>query len=365
MVVLSFLAASFLLTLSSPSLPQHAQPQPQELELTKQQQRSEKICPLINNNVGSDFASSGFTSFLCKGRRDGDGGEWMKHLPSSPLTTSFLVDVPSFSKERSDEVSTLSHIFITSTENIHLHPHERLESGKYGYNQAEQTPLSDSSFSPGSSYSSSDSSSSSSERSSLEQWVRAKPGTRVIAHRYDIKPSNRAYVTDVLDGNGPWRASLKKDGPVRVHNKTAEAAAAAAENDKNEEEVIVVFTPGQTSGSLCVIVPWLRACFSGNSIPTLMYTGGSAEGDALIQFASNRGGVTKQASSIEKLANEYCGGGSEGEQGAKGHSYFDVLYPSKGDVLELEEGKGKNDGRGFLLKNLAKKLRSLAGKEGD
>lgn len=197
-----------------------------------------------------------------------------------------------------------------------------------------------------------------SSRSELEAWWRALGGGdddddekardfAVVAHRIDVPRDSRPYVTQILDGYGPWAwngTAFEETGrPLtvlewdedRVKEFMMESDDTDTDEDAAEEEqrklrasvrekerdrhLLAVYAPGHTMGSVCYVFPKSRTCAAGFAIPE---DTDSPRLDAKGYVSTNRGTVERQVDSARRLAEDYA-------------DRFDAVLPSRGGAMLL------------------------------
>lgn len=193
-----------------------------------------------------------------------------------------------------------------------------------------------------------------SSKSELEAWCRAFPGLHVVAHRIDVPRDSQPFVTQRLDGYGPWAwngtAMVETGRPLRVlewdedlvnellknatHTDTASETELRRRITQNEagRHLLAVYTPGHTMGSVCYVLPRARVCASGLAVPTTTTSSGdggpSYRLDAKGYVSTNRGTVRRQVESARLLADHYV-------------DRFDVVLPSRNGPMRLLENGGR------------------------
>ncbi|CAB9498948.1 expressed unknown protein [Seminavis robusta] len=218
-------------------------------------------------------------------------------------------------------------------------------------------------------------------RADLEHWKQAFPGLEVVAYRMDIPRDCREFVTQVLDGYGPFALQeettnctfvetgrpltytsnlwdhdeaedyLRGRKPIDEvkYNVTTSEADYTPEAIRAKEEnkrILAVYTPGHTFGSVSYIFPETGFCCSGFTIPVedtreednpYMGSAGPAL-DCRGYITTNRGGIQKQMQSARELVRAYS-------------DRFHTVLASRADPLMLH-GNDK-ERKLFLLDLLA------------
>jgi glyoxylase-like metal-dependent hydrolase (beta-lactamase superfamily II) len=134
------------------------------------------------------------------------------------------------------------------------------------------------------------------------------------------KPPGEEEVGDTDDG-----AAIELD---EICQYTPEAIRAKEEGKK----VLAIYTPGRSNGSMSYIFPELRLCVSGYTLPLEdsrqeENTGMDSTGPALDcrgYITTSKAGISRQMESARKLVNGYV-------------ERFDIVLPSGGDPYYLEQ----------------------------
>lgn len=207
----------------------------------------------------------------------------------------------------------------------------------------------------------------SARRSDLRLWKEAFPELEVVAYRLDIPRECRQFVTQILDGYGPFglkdavdnkgifNASFVELGrPLTVEEWDHDVAegilsgqgnadddAETEESDKYSPEhirsreasmdIVAVYTPGHSFGSVSFLFPSQELCFSGYTIPvedTRVEENMGIEGagpalDCRGYISTNKGGIGRQIESATSLVRNYA-------------DRFKVVLPARGDPLFLD-----------------------------
>ena len=207
----------------------------------------------------------------------------------------------------------------------------------------------------------------STRKSDLDLWKQAFPDLQVIAFRLDIPRDCRDYVTQILDGYGPfaleqeqesdstWNMSFIESGrPLTYEEWDHDIAQDVLKGQKppDDEEavtgnvehslesirskergklILAISTPGHTFGSVSYIFPAQKVCCSGYTIPIedtrseenrgMVSTGPAL--DCRGYITTSRAGISRQMESARKLVNTYT-------------DRFDVVLPARGDPLLLD-----------------------------
>ncbi|GKY93358.1 hypothetical protein MPSEU_000303400 [Mayamaea pseudoterrestris] len=263
-----------------------------------------------------------------------------KRKPSKPSPTEqvdyVLIDVPPYSpqlvsriKEFMGTSGTLKSILITSRDNIHYDDMPGVFVAR---------------------------------RSDLNAWTSAFPGMTTVSYRLDTPRDCRPFVTQVLDGYGPF-AMLENgtfietgrpltynewdfettervmNGKQAIPNVSEEELKAQADEYTIEsirrkeqgKQVIAVYTPGHTYGSVSYVFPHQFIVASGFTIPVEddrvdENLGDASTGPALDcrgYISTSKAGMQKQMESARKLIDEYI-------------DRFKFVLPSRGNPLFLQ-----------------------------
>jgi len=211
--------------------------------------------------------------------------------------------------------------------------------------------------------------------SDLELWTRAFPGIAVVSYRLDTPRDCRRYVTQVLDGYGPFalQSQLPQEGEGAVSNFTfvetgrpltyqqwghdvAEAVlsgetkppdddegddsdahmytAEAIRSREEGKQILALYTPGHSFGSVSYIFPDSKLCCSGFTLPVEdtrtdddMAGIGGTTGPALDcrgYVTTNQAGIARQMESARALVRNYA-------------DRFHIVLPSRGDPFFVDE----------------------------
>jgi hypothetical protein len=204
----------------------------------------------------------------------------------------------------------------------------------------------------------------SARRSDLKLWKEAIPDLDVVAYRLDIPRECRPFVTQILDGYGPFglkdsiddeaffNASFVELGrPLTVEEwdddlavilngeTDADEESEMHENDSGESirlkedsmDIVALYTPGHSFGSMSYLFPSQTLCFSGYTIPVEdtrieenMGIGGAGPAlDCRGYISTNKGGIGRQIESATSLVRNYA-------------DRFKVVLPARGDPLFLD-----------------------------
>ncbi|GAX20057.1 hypothetical protein FisN_1Lh462 [Fistulifera solaris] len=207
----------------------------------------------------------------------------------------------------------------------------------------------------------------SARRSVLKLWKEALPDLEVVAYRLDIPRECRRFVTQILDGYGPFglkdtieveaffNASFVELGrPLTVEEWDDDLAESIlsgqteadeeAEMNENESlspenirlkedamDIVALYTPGHSFGSMSYLFPSQKLCFAGYTIPVEdtrieenMGIGGAGPAlDCRGYISTNKGGIGRQMESAVSLVQNYA-------------DRFKVVLPARGDPLFLD-----------------------------
>ena len=211
-------------------------------------------------------------------------------------------------------------------------------------------------------------------KADLRHWTKAFPDINVVGYRLDIPRDCREFVTQRLDGYGPFALQDQSDKgsnftfvesgrPLTVNEwdydvmqdvmagKRAPPDDDVSEDDEsnddekdlytpeaihNREEgkqILAVYTPGRTYGSVCYVFPDIKLCASGFTVPiedsrhdtnygSFDNTGPPLDCRGFI--TTSRAGITKQMESARDLISNYV-------------DRFNVLLPaSQSDPFFIE-----------------------------
>ncbi|GLC46394.1 hypothetical protein PLESTB_001520600 [Pleodorina starrii] len=126
-----------------------------------------------------------------------------------------------------------------------------------------------------------------------ESWAKHFGATRIL-HQLEV---NEQQATDKVEiklyGEGPW--VLTRDGAVMP-------AAEAGEDEQQPYDVTFIFTPGHTTGHVCMYFAPYKALFSGDHLSSAWGTVEGATQDELFIFTRfNWYSVPEQLRSVAKL----------------------------------------------------------------
>lgn len=268
-----------------------------------------------------------------------------------------MIDVPPYSKELYNNIqsfisnngkckSSLDAILITNQNSIYYNNNELTDEDNY-YTRRE---------------------------SDLSNWKSLYPEINVVMHRIDVPRDSKAYVTQELDGYGPFAYDTQTDTddtfietgkPLTVIKWDDDKVKSFAEEDVSDEElqsieenrkmletntsIIACYTPGHTSGSVCYIFTKLKLCCSGFTIP-IENNDVTQDQDTGIRLdykgyvTTNKGGIKRQIDSVNEMMNKYC------------KNYIDVILPSRGGVYYLPTGSSDDD---FLYERKMNELKDM------
>lgn len=187
----------------------------------------------------------------------------------------------------------------------------------------------------------------------LKAWRQAFPSLEVVANRIDIPRYCRPYVTQVLDGSGPfamtvlenntavmvetgrpltkavWDDDLAKDilsgnqkPPIEEEdNKCSLEAIRTRESGKR---LLAVNTPGHTFGSVSYVLPNRGVCASGYTIPVedARDQNGGPLWDCRGYLTTSKAGIIRQMIQAKALVEVYA-------------DRFHTVLPSRDDPLFL------------------------------
>ena len=148
-----------------------------------------------------------------------------------------------------------------------------------------------------------------------------KPKPIVVCHRHDIphRYQGKGLVDVVLDGNGPWGVRISNpSGKVSVKclREGAGPASLGESGDLDLDldfDAFVFYTPGQTFGSVAVLVPGALLpqgsdysrdgiLFGGNSVPLGQQPAERLDDEGNV--SSNMGGVKRQCESVREMGRD-------------------------------------------------------------
>eukprot|EP00977_Amphora_coffeiformis_P001529 scaffold296_cov102-Amphora_coffeaeformis.AAC.17 len=207
----------------------------------------------------------------------------------------------------------------------------------------------------------------SNRRSDLRMWKQAFPNTQVIAYRLDTPRDCRAFVTQQLDGYGPFGAAdtagnltfvetgrpltydewdyntaqnvlsgtpppddddtAAKQGQLADDEKYTPDAIRAREEDK---AILAIYTPGHSFGSVSYVFPKMSVCCSGFTLPVEDNRMDDNEGftdtgpalDVRGYITTSQAGIKRQMESARSLVKTY-------------YDRFSAILPSRGGPLLL------------------------------
>ena len=207
----------------------------------------------------------------------------------------------------------------------------------------------------------------SNRRSDLRQWKRVFPTAQVVAYRLDVPRDCQSFISQRLDGYGPfaaeettgnltfvetgrpltydeWDYTTAQDvlsGSIPPPDDTEEKSENSNDDDadytpdaiRSREEgksILAVYTPGHSFGSVSYVFPHMRVCCSGFTIPVedtrIQENGGFLDmGPALDvrgYITTSRAGIQRQMESARALVSTY-------------YDRFDTILPSRGAPLQL------------------------------
>lgn len=222
----------------------------------------------------------------------------------------------------------------------------------------------------------------SNRRSDLRMWKQAFPSTEVVAYRLDTPRDCRAFVTQQLDGYGPFGAAeaagnltfVETGRPLTYDEwdyntaqnvlsgtpppdddinasereqldddeKYTPEAIRAREEDK---AILAIYTPGHSFGSVSYVFPKMNVCCSGFTIPVednriednegFMDTGPAL--DVRGYITTSQAGIKRQMESARALVTIY-------------YDRFSTILPSRGGPLLL--GGSAEERREDLLETI-------------
>ena len=200
-------------------------------------------------------------------------------------------------------------------------------------------------------------------KADLSKWKKAFPSTAVVAYRMDIPRDCRDFVTQRLDGYGPWAMEelidetgsifkesgiplsvkawdpdlsrdilagkrLPEEGEIELESIPQLDSIRANEEGKR---VLAIYTPGRSFGSMTYVFPELQLCASGYSLPLEDSReeenyGMDSAGPALDHrgyITTSKAGMLRQVDSARKLVISYI-------------DRFDIILTARGDPFYLE-----------------------------
>lgn len=203
-------------------------------------------------------------------------------------------------------------------------------------------------------------------RADLDLWKQAFPEMQIIAYRLDIPRDCRSFITQVLDGYGPFalddspdrnisfvetgrpltivewdhdiaqdvlsgKRMIPDDEETNGRDNDDEYSPEAIRSREQGKRILAVFTPGHSFGSVSFIFPQLKVCCPGFTIPiedsrAEENMGIGATGPALDcrgYITTNKAGIKRQMESARKLVQDYS-------------DRFEVILPARGDPLFLD-----------------------------
>lgn len=207
----------------------------------------------------------------------------------------------------------------------------------------------------------------SARRSDLKLWKEALPDLEVVAYRLDIPRECRPFVTQILDGYGPFGLNdalddegifnssfvelgrpltveewdhdvaegiLSGQGSADEDSETSESDCFSPENIRLKEEsmdIVALYTPGHSFGSMSYVFPSQELCFPGFTIPVedsrieenMGIDGAGPALDCRGYISTNKGGIGRQIESATTLVRKYV-------------DRFKVVLPARGDPLFLD-----------------------------
>ena len=249
-------------------------------------------------------------------------------LPTSyiiPIQNEFImIDVPPYTKELHNDILSftkkpLKYILVTNQNSVYYSNNELNDESNYYTKRV----------------------------SDLENWKSVFPDLEIVMHRIDIPRDCKKYITQVLDGYGPFALQdtfVETGRPLTVIPWDDDKLQSFIEEDISEDEtqeiaqkreemeestdIIAMYTPGHTSGSVCYIFPKLKLCASGFTVPVENKEGVRLDYKGYI--TTNKGGLKRQVESVDEMMNLY------GE-------FVDVILPSRGGVYVLEDEEGMKE----------------------
>jgi hypothetical protein len=206
--------------------------------------------------------------------------------------------------------------------------------------------------------------------SDFREWTEAFEGINIVAYRLDIPRDCQEFITQRLDGYGPfalqedesgtnstfietgrpltyeeWDHDITQDimtrGKAPPDDVPPEENTAIPDEDMYTPEairareqgkrVLAVYTPGHSFGSVSFIFPELELCLSGYTVPVEdnreeenmgMESAGPML-DARGYITTSKAGITRQMESARQLVQTYS-------------DRFTVIMPSRGDPMFLD-----------------------------
>lgn len=292
---------------------------------------------------------------------DPDDTQLSEVEPTLVNSTFVMVDVPPFSPQLAARMRsfmglnyTVAAILVTSRDAIHYDEAQAIFSNR---------------------------------RSDLRWWTQVFPEAQVVAYRLDVPRDCRRFISQILDGYGPFAAhknegnftfvesgrpltrnewdyntaqevlsggSLPPDDedattdPIQDEEKYTPEAIRSREEGKS---VLAVYTPGYSFGSVSYVFPETGVCCSGFTLPVEDTRVAENEGfvdtgpalDARGYVTTSRGGIKRQMESARNLVTTYC-------------DRFNAILPSRGAPLVLDGSVGER--KGYLL-NIIKQYQQI------
>jgi hypothetical protein len=211
-----------------------------------------------------------------------------------------------------------------------------------------------------------------SRKSDLGDWKAVFPHVKVVGYRLDIPRDCNQFVSQKLNGNGPWAwddetRTFEETGrplvtvewdaetikammatglvPPDEENDNVDEALYTPESIRQKEEgkrLIAVYTPGHTHGTVSYVFPETNVVVSGFTIP-IEDAGTDNKGqyaapamDARGYITTSGAGMTKQMESARHLVNTYA-------------DRFGVILPARDDPFFLDE-MDKKERKGAILR---------------
>uniref|UniRef100_A0A7S1B339 Metallo-beta-lactamase domain-containing protein n=1 Tax=Corethron hystrix TaxID=216773 RepID=A0A7S1B339_9STRA len=237
------------------------------------------------------------SSYLLPLRRFKSFNEADAKLPMNP-PPYIMVDVPKYSpdlaslirkqclprgkKGRPKKSSGPTAMIITNRNSVH-------GSGVYDEQEAFRTGIFDT-------------------ESDVFAWRREFPSMVIAMHRHDVRSDTRGALWEIVDGYGPWSFDAGAGG-MRTLERGEDIPAEGAS---------VIYVPGHTPGSVCVLMPHLGVVVSGNLVPD----DPPMRLDAWGFVTTNSAGIVRQANSIRKVA-KMCGANAK------------YMLPSRGGARKM------------------------------
>eukprot|EP00536_Pseudo-nitzschia_multiseries_P000138 jgi/Psemu1/178083/e_gw1.3.216.1 len=216
-------------------------------------------------------------------------------------------------------------------------------------------------------------------KADLAKWKKAFPEAATVGYRMDIPRDCREFITQRLDGYGPWAMTEDRDEtgeidtscifkesglPFTVNEWDPDMAEdimsgkrkPPGEEEENEDDnsvieldangqftpdtiraneegkrILAVYTPGRTFGSMTYVFPDLKLCASGYSLPLEdsredENTGMDSPGPALDHrgyITTSKAGMSRQIESAKELIETYA-------------DRFEILLTARGDPFYFE-----------------------------